>query len=109
MENKKKDPKKKGIRKIIKTVYTMVAWTFRTKKTNKKVEILKLVLLLTVLQTVQVRRWNYLFYISKTLGKDFSEPYPGKHKAEIKKKRSFQRDHSIHSNGRCTNFTNQQL
>lgn len=57
------------------------------KKTNKKVEILKLVLLLTVLQTVQVRRWNYLFYISKTLGKDFSEPYPGKHKAEIKKKK----------------------
>lgn len=87
IENKKKDPKKKGIRrKIIKTVYTMVAWTFRTKKKiNKKVEILKLVLLLTVLQTVQVRRWNYLFYISKTLGKDFSEPYPGKHKAEKKK------------------------
>lgn len=66
----------------------MIAWTFRTKKKiNKKVEILKLALLLTVLQTVQVRRWNYLFYISKTLGKDFSEPYPGKHKSE-------KRDHS---------------
>lgn len=36
MENKKKDPKKKGIRKIIKTVYTMVAWTFRTKKNQQK-------------------------------------------------------------------------
>lgn len=36
IENKKKDPKKKGIRKIIKTVYTMIAWTFRTKKKNQQ-------------------------------------------------------------------------